>query len=861
MKIHESMNFSFYTKKIFPFLLVIFGLSMEAMGQAPPTIEVIRVSVLKNSDYHYQFIHHSNTAAPQILDDANNGDGYFDPSWCCNGNQGVMGFNKTNHFYYEPDIDFVGRDTVVFEYRQQQYNGQRAWKVFYFKVVPSFLKANDDFVATSQGQPPLQITVLTNDVGNGTGQTISEITNINNGTAVLTADSTKVIFTPNPGFTGIANLNYSICDDQGSCSFAVVNICVNPATPLVNDVLQLTTTRNKSVVAMLDINSSYSLTTPPAHGSLSGSFPLTYTPTTGYVGNDQFIYTSTNGNTRTVNIKVVYRRKESELLVTDVVNTQKNTTVDEIHLLDNDNGGQYLEVVNAIGYPYPQTQQGGTLTHLPQMGKGVYSYTPAPGFQGIDKFEYRGKAPNGSFDTVWCYIIVDDLNPILPVYQITSPKNTPLVLGDHLPLDGYSYESISTPDKGIVDFYPGQQTYTSQHGQTFSGKNMLVYDPDPNALGYDEFEFEYCADGIPGGCQLVKVELTLVNITNPQSPTLCAGRECVWAGDTNLDGAVDVVDVLPIGLCMGDVGLSRTNGSNAWYGQTSSNWNSFMADGLGYDVKYLDADGNGIVSADDTTAIGLNYGYHHNLTPSPIEAFESLPFYIEEPNFPENLEIGDVFYAPIGLGAQNIPAVNAYGLAFELLYDPAIFEVNILFQDNSWMDYNSPTLSKTHKPLPGKIDAAYTRTSGLAASGFGHIGVAEFIVIEDVEGNRPTKLSTQVTLNGLGLMSGTGQVSGLKGDGFEVTLGGSKEVKAVTEDQLFVYPNPASEAITLHLNGLGHEMERVMLYSMTGNLVYDSGSMTAKRMMVDVAGFVPGMYTVRVLANGVVLNKKIEVIR
>jgi Secretion system C-terminal sorting domain/Bacterial Ig domain len=863
MKIHESMNFSFYTKKILPFLLAIFGLSLEVLGQAPPSIEVIRVSVLKDDSYHHQFIQNNNTAAPQILDDAANGDGFFNPSWCCNGNQGVKGFNKINHFYYEPAANFTGRDTVAFLYHKLNSSGtpSAAWKIFYFKVVPSFLKAHDDFVATTQGQQ-LQITVLSNDEGNGTGQKISEVTNINNGTAGLTADSTKVIFTPNSGFTGIANLNYSICDDQGSCSFAVVNICVNPATPLVNDVLQLTTTRNKAVVAMLDIDATYSLSTPPAHGTLSGGFPLTYTPAAGYVGNDQFIYTSTNGNSRTVNIKIVYLRKESDLLVADVVHTQKNTTIDEIHLLDNDNGGAFFEIVNAIGYPYPYTKEGGTLTQLPQLGKGVYSYTPAPGFQGIDKFEYRGKAPNSSgFDTVWCYIVVDDLNPILPVYQITSPKNTPLALGDHLPLDGYSYEAISNPDKGIVDFYPGQQTYTSQHGQSFTGKNMLVYDPDPNALGYDEFEFEYCADGIPGGCQLVKVELTLVDIANPQSPTLCAGRECVWAGDTNRDGAVDVVDVLPIGLCMGDVGLSRSNGSNAWYGQTANNWNSFMADGLGYDVKYLDADGNGIVSADDTTAIGLNYGYHHNLTPSPIEAFEDLPFYIEEPNFPENLEIGDVFYAPIGLGTENIPAVNAYGLAFELLYDPAIFEVNILFQDNAWMDYNSPILSKTHKPLPGKIDAAYTRTSGLAASGFGHIGVAEFIVIDDLEGNRPNKLSTQVTLNGLGLMSGTGQVSGLKGTGFEVTLGGSKAVKAVTEDQLFIYPNPASEAITLHLNGIGHEMERVMLYSMTGNLVYDSGSMTAKRMMVDVAGFAPGMYTVRVLANGVVLNKKIEVIR
>ncbi len=854
------MNFSFYTKKIFPFLLVIFGLGLEAFGQ--PGVEVIRASVLKNGTYQHSFQHFYTVDGPKVQDDGNHGDGYFDP-YTNNPNRGVKGWDKTNHFFYKPQTDFVGRDTVVVLYYKNGPPtgiGRVAYKVFYFKVVPSFLKANDDFVATAQGQPPVQISVLTNDVGNGTGQTISEVTNVNSGTAVLSADSTKVIFTPATGFSGIANLNYSICDDQGSCSFAVVNICVNPATPVAHEVLQLTTNKSRPVLAMLDIDGSYSLTTPPANGSLSGSFPLTYTPNQNFVGNDSYVYTSTNGNTRTVNIKVVNATIPSLILANDIVYTPKGMPIDEIHLLSNDNGGQYLENVGLVNGG--TTQQGGTLTYLPQVGNGVYRYVPPVNFTGIDKFEYRAMPPSSNtYEYATCYIVVNDQNPVRPVYQITSPKNTPLVLGDHLPFDGYSFESISTPAKGEIDFFPGQQTYTSQHGQSFSGKNMLVYDPDPNALGYDEFEFEYCADGIPGGCQLVKVELTLVNISNPQSPTLCAGRECVWAGDTNLDGAVNVVDVLPIGLCMGDVGLSRANGSSAWYGQTALNWNSFMADGLGYDVKYLDADGNGIVSADDTTAIGLNYGNYHNLTPGPIAAFEPLPFYIQEPNFPQNPEIGDVFYAPIGLGTQNIPAVNAYGLAFELLYDPAIFEVNILFQDNSWMDYNSPTLSMSHKPVPGKIDAAYTRTSGLAASGFGNIGVAEFIVIEDIQGNRPTKLSTQVQLNGLGYMSGTGQVAGLQGTGFEVKLGGDQETQVATEEQLIVFPNPASQAVTLHLNGSNNQMERVMVYGLTGSLVYDSGKMTSKRMMVDVSDFAPGIYTVRVLANGAMLTKKIEVIR
>jgi hypothetical protein len=139
--------------------------------------------------------------------------------------------------------------------------------------------------------------------------------------------------------------------------------------------------------------------------------------------------------------------------------------------------------------------------------------------------------------------------------------------------------------------------------------------------------------------------------------------------------------------------------------------------------------------------------------------------------------------------------------------------------------------------------------------------VAEFIVIDDIAGTRPTKLSTQVQLNGLGYMSGTGQVAGLQGAGFEVKLGGSQDEQIATEEQLVVFPNPASQAVTLHLNGSNNQMERVMVYGITGSLVYDSGKMTSKRMIVDVSDFAPGIYTVRVLANGAMLTKKIEVIR
>jgi hypothetical protein len=324
---------------------------------------------------------------------------------------------------------------------------------------------------------------------------------------------------------------------------------------------------------------------------------------------------------------------------------------------------------------------------------------------------------------------------------------------------------------------------------------------------------------------------------------------------------VDVRDILPIGLCMGEVGPVRQNGGVAWYGQYSNNWNSLFATGLGFDVKHIDADGNGIVSALDTSAIRQFYGNYHNLTPEPAGAIKELPFYIQEPDF-TNVSPGDVLYAPVYLGNDTTHAINAYGLTFSIDYDPGFFEsVKVFFSDTSWMKYNSPILSLTHKPFPGKLDAGYTRTSGVSASGYGVIGVVEFIVIDDIAGNRLKNKTTTVTLNPMGMMNGAGQTFGLNGNSFSLTLNTNVGTAPVNEDQLMAYPNPATNTVTLHLNGQSNEMQRVMLYNMVGSLVFDSGEVQSKRMEVNVSDLKSGVYTAKVFANGEILNKKIEVIR
>lgn len=863
------MNVSLLTKKLRLLLLMpLFWFGVVESNAQTPSLDVIRDTILVNDTLHYQFDHYNIIIPPYITTLPSHGSGYFNPYSSGDPRKGIKGWKQKNHVYYVPSQGFTGRDTLeVFYYYHlgggQTYSG---YKILYITVVPSHLTANNDYAATNQGQP-VDIPVLVNDVGNGSNLTIATIPNVNHGTAIPIDGNTKIRFTPHAGFSGIANLNYTICDAQGSCDMAIVSICVLKSVAPAYDSLFITTEKNTPQVVLMPLDDNYHVDLAPAHGLLDTLETLVYVPNANYTGYDKVIFKDTiNNRTRVFSIRVLDVPAPNNYLYDDIVFTPVGTTIDQIHLLKNDAGGKYLMNVGVIGYP--NTQHGGQLTYLPGIGKGVYKYTPPPGFTGIDKFTYRATPPNNAnFEYAQCYIVVNDQDPGEAVFHIVTPKNTPMVLGDHLPFDSYEYTNLNGGDIGSLSFYPGQQTVTSSHGQTFSGYNMLVYDPNPNVTGEDEIEFNYCAGNPGGSCPLVKIEIDVVELPNPQSDTLCAGKECVWSGDANQDGRVDVRDILPIGLCMGEVGQSRLNGSVAWYGQYANNWNNIFSDNLGFNAKYVDTDGNGKVTSLDTLAIRQFYGKYHNLTPEPTQAIYGLPFYIEAPDF-NNIQPGDVLYAPIHLGNDTFPAIDAYGLAFGIDYDPALFEsVKVIFSDTSWMGYNSPILSMEHKPFDGKLDAGYTRTSGISASGYGKIGVVEFIVTDDVIGTRLIKNTTTINLHSFGLMTGTGQTFGLEGNSltFNLNLPGDNQDDdrpPVTPEQLVLFPNPAKNFVNIHLNGYGNEIERVVLYSVVGEKVYDSGSIQMKRNQIDVTQLTQGMYMIKVwTSSGEILNSKFEVVR
>ncbi len=112
-----------------------------------------------------------------------------------------------------------------------------------------------------------------------------------------------VTYAPDPGFTGTATVDYTVCDNgttaghpDAKCAHGVLSIVTN-RTPTAHD-QSAGTSRNTPVTVTLagtdpeDDALTFAIVTQPAHGTLAGAGDTrTYTPETGFSGSDSFTYT------------------------------------------------------------------------------------------------------------------------------------------------------------------------------------------------------------------------------------------------------------------------------------------------------------------------------------------------------------------------------------------------------------------------------------------------------------------------------------------------------------------------------------------------------------------------------------------
>ncbi len=153
-----------------------------------------------------------------------------------------------------------------------------------------------------------------------------------------------------------------------------------------------------------------------------------------------------------------------------------------IHVLDNDSDAEGDQpTVTQIGTPTAGDPSYG----LPQHGTatintdGTVTYTPSPGYNGIDSFTYQ--ASDGHGGVSWANVMVDMSNnapyadnDAIAVSEGTSYTGT--VLGNDFDPDGdpLTVSTVTRPDYGSLTLDP-DGTFTYTPGSTYHRTDSFVY--------------------------------------------------------------------------------------------------------------------------------------------------------------------------------------------------------------------------------------------------------------------------------------------------------------------------------------------------------------------------------------------------
>ncbi|GEM_PF-1676346 len=198
----------------------------------------------------------------------------------------------------------------------------------------------------------------------------------------------KLVYTPNANYNGPDSFAYKANDGLADSNAATVTVTVNPVndaptangqTLAVDEDTALPITLTGSDIEGDPL--AFAVTTPPAHGTLSGSAPnLTYTPDANYNGPDSFTFTVNDGDLdsapATVSI-TVNPVNDAPVANAQIVSTPQDTPL-PITLTGSDVENDPL-----------------TFTIVTDPANGVLSgtapdltYTPDPGFSGVDSFSF-----------------------------------------------------------------------------------------------------------------------------------------------------------------------------------------------------------------------------------------------------------------------------------------------------------------------------------------------------------------------------------------------------------------------------------------------------------------------------------------
>jgi len=187
---------------------------------------------------------------------------------------------------------------------------------------------------------------------------------------------------------------------------------------------------------------------------------------------------------------------------------------------------------------------------------------------------------------------------------------------------GYNYPQSGTHISAVAHknhhWIAASMVGSTQDGQSLLDQEIVVVKADPNDIKVCRIG-HHRADAIsPSGTRVLfasdwsgaedgeSVDCYVVELPVYQAPI--PSNQPVYPGDCNMDGQVSADDAIYVNLALGSRLLPRPDASTDWIPQVAYDSGDSIQ---GVDLKYIDADGNGLIDTLDLVVITQNFDSTH----------------------------------------------------------------------------------------------------------------------------------------------------------------------------------------------------------------------------------------------------------
>ena len=358
---------------------------------------------------------------------------------------------------------------------------------------------------------------------------------------------------------------------------------------------------------------------------------------------------------------------------------------------------------------------------------------------------------------------------------------------------------------------------------------------------------------------ILYLKMNLINIRNMRNllllcfilflfPTVTLiGQVTVWPGDVNNNGVVDELDLLYLGPQIGQTGPARATVDISWSGFGATLWGNMP--GTTIDMAFADTNGDGQITQGDVDAISANFLQEHG-TVVPINAptpnINSDPYvFFDESSLPAIIEEGQLFSLPIFIG-NEFAQLELNGISFKITYNEEILDViesSAFF--SPWFDPGWMNSSQVVEYLDGEVYVSLSSMEGI--SGFGLLGVLDFVVEDDVIGINDPDIFTGIEVERVYALNDEFNAIPLNTDTAFVNISSPLSVATETFDPLDLkfFPNPTKDLCYLTADS---KINSIKVYDFVGKCVLTE-QVGGNSHLLKLGEFSPGVYNVEVITN------------